>query len=616
MKKRLNTIKIVFFILVLFVVLRLGYWQIVLGDELSAKAENQRVTTRELEARRGEILFSDNQILASTEPSFLVYVQPNLLVQKYAKDPKMLEIYKRDFADKVAQVFWEEDQKQKPVLDLLTKDASESSQAALVAADPVLAEAQKKAEIEIIKNKIYEALGKNLYWVSLGKNVDISVKNRLEKMDLLGLGFQNATTRVYPEGSSSAHLLGFVGSDDYGIKTGYYGLEGNYNGELKGKPGVLTQERDAMGLPILIGEFIDKDATDGKKLVLNIDRAVQKIVEEKLRKGMEKYKAKGGSVVILEPNSGRVIAMASMPSYDPAYAVFYPKETYRNPITSDGYEPGSTFKVLVMAAAINEGLVTPQTTCDICSEPINMGGFTIKTWDNKYRPNQTMTDTIIHSDNTGMVFTGKKLGLQKMIEYIKRFGFDNITGIDLQDERSPDLRPEKDWKEIDLATSTFGQGISVTAIQLVRAVASIANGGFLMEPQIVSEIKDKDTDVKIQPRIVGQPITKETAEQVKNMMVAAVDEGESKFAKPKGYRIAGKTGTAQIPIAGHYDANKTIASFVGFAPAENPKFVMLVRYDSPATSIYGSETAAPTFFDIAKELFLYYGIPPQEEIAK
>ncbi len=211
-----------------------------------------------------------------------------------------------------------------------------------------------------------------------------------------------------------------------------------------------------------------------------------------------------------------------------------------------------------------------------------------------------------------MVFTGLKLGLDKFYSYLENFGFGNLTSIDLQDESSPDIRPKEEWREIDLATASFGQGIAVTPIQMVRAVSAIANGGKLMEPHVVKEIRDEAGVFEIKPKIIREIIKDSTALQVKEMMVQAVEEGEAKFFKPKGFKIAGKTGTAQIPVAGHYDPNKTIASFVGFAPADDPKFVMLISYDQPSTSIYGSETAAPTFFEIAKQLFTYYKIVPSE----
>ncbi len=604
---RLRLIKTFYFISIFLVVLRLGYWQILKSDDLTAKAESQRTLTQEAVGIRGEILFKDKTVLASSEPSFLVFAEPILIQTKEKMLTENLKglgtesEYRRQFAKKVALIFWEDQQN---TLKLMPKkiEATNSSQVKEETAE----QQQKK-----IEDEIYQKISKNLSWVSLAKKVDLETRKKLEDLNLVGIGFDESSRRFYPEASSSAHLLGFIGSDIYGNDTGYFGLEGYYNGELKGKKGILTQEKDAQGLPILIGKFLNRSPKPGKTLVLNIDRSIQYVAEQKIKKGVEKYGAKSGSVVIMEPKTGNILAMASYPSYDPRLSWAYPKELYKNPVTADGYEPGSTFKVLVMAAGINENLVKPDTKCDVCSGPLDLGGFTIRTWNNQYRANSTMTDVIINSDNTGMVFVANKLGIEKMYSYIKKFGFGETTGVDLQDESSPELRPKKDWKEIDLATSSFGQGISVSALQLVRAVSAIANGGRLMEPHVVSQIIDGNNIFKVQPRIIDSPITEETAKTITEMMVKAVDQGEAKFFKPKGYKIAGKTGTAQIPVAGKYDASNTVASFVGFAPADDPKFVMLVRYTEPTGLIFGAETAAPTFFEISKEIFNLYGIAPQ-----
>ncbi len=610
---RLKVIRIFFFLTLFFVVMRLGYWQVIRADDLSAKGESQRLETKQVLAKRGTVFFSDNSILASIQPAFLVFAQPkeinikleakrapSTLLSPESKGDIASEIneYKQNYAQKVAEIFWEDDQ----------KHSTDSGQ--------IIEEKKRIEQIDELKKGIFDKLSQNLYWISLGRKVNLDVKQRLEALNLIGLGFQDSSKRFYPEGSSSAHLLGFVGSDVFGSETGYFGLEGFYNGELKGRHGTLTLEKDALGVPILIGKFLTKESREGKDLVLNIDRTVQYIAETNIMKGVEKYGAKSGSVVIMDPKTGNILAMASSPAYDPQLPDLYPKENLKNPVTADSYEPGSTFKVLVMAAALNEEVVKPDTICDICSGPFSLSGYTIRTWNNKYHSGSNMTDVIVHSDNTGMVFISGKLGIDKMYDYIKKFGFGEMTNIDLQDEASPSIRDKKDWKEIDLATSSFGQGISATPLQIVRAVSAIANGGKLMEPHLVSEIKDGKSVYKINPKIVGEPVSEDTANSVKNMMVDAVDKGEAQYYKKAAgmlnYKVAGKTGTAQIPVAGHYDPTKTIASFVGFAPADDPKFVMLVRYVEPSSSIFGADTAAPTFFNIAKDLLLYYNIPPTE----
>ena len=265
-----------------------------------------------------------------------------------------------------------------------------------------------------------------------------------------------------------------------------------------------------------------------------------------------------------------------------------------------------------MVSALDAGLIKADTRCDICAEPVQIGEYAIKTWNGKYKENQTMIETIQNSDNTGMVFVGRKLGLDLMLSYFDKFGIGETTGVDLQGEVAATIRARDEWYPIDAATATFGQGITVTPIELITAFTAIANNGKRMEPHVVAAIETPDGEkISLPPKVLSNPISEKSAKIMTEMMVNAVDKGEAKWAKPKGYRIAGKTGTAQIAVEGHYDPDKTIASFIGFAPADDPKFLMLVVYDRP-TPIYGSETAAPTFFRVAKNILLHYGIQPKE----
>lgn len=564
---RIFLLKSIFLLFFLAIILRLFHWQIVKAEYLQSQAENQHFTNIKVNALRGNILFKDRFILSSSNPSFTVFAQPKLI----PKNEKINTGY------------------------LLAKILVEDGEM-----------------LDEIARGIINKISQDFLWVPIKKEISLEQKNFIEALNLTGIGFDQSSSRFYPEGSSSAHILGFVGSDAKGEDKGSYGIEGFYNRELKGVTGMSRHEKDALGLPILIGNFFTSQPQNGKNLVLNIDRTIQFIVEQSLKKGLEKYGAKAGSVLVMDPKTGAILALASYPNYDPKKYFEYPREYYKNPIVADQYEPGSTFKVLVMAAAINEDLVKPDTKCDICSGPVQISGFSIRTWNNKYEADSTMKDVIVHSDNTGMVFVGRKLGIDKLYEYLQNFGFGQTTNVDLEDESSPILRPKSQWKEIDLATHTFGQGIAVTPIQMIRAVSVIANNGYLMEPHVVNTIEDDNQVFEIKPKIIRQVLKESTAQTVKEMMTAAVEEGEARVFKPKGFKVAGKTGTAQIPVAGHYDPNKTIASFVGFAPADDPKFVMLVRYDQPTSSIFGAETAAPTFFEIAKQLFTYYKIAPNE----
>lgn len=546
-----------FFIFLFFVViLRLFYWQIVKADELSFWGRSQYGAQIELLPQRGEIRTLDNFPIATNKLSFLVFANP-----KEVKDKK-----------KTAEIL---------ATTLGMESASVSSQLSL-----------------------------DRVWVPLKSKMESREKEEIESLKLAGIGFREESSRFYPEASMAAHLLGFVGKNELGEDKGYFGLEGYYDRQLRGKPGIAIQIHDAFGRPILAKASGNSSVVNGRKLILNIDRSIQFLVEKRLKEGIEKYGAAGGMVGILDPKTGGMISMTSFPSFDPKNYQEYSEALFKNPFISNTYEPGSTLKSLVMAAALDSKAVDPQTRCPICDKSVEIGEYEIKTWNDKYHKDISMVDVIRYSDNTGMVFVARSLGLERMIEYLKKFGIGELTGIDLQGEVASSLRPQNLWYPIDLATAGFGQGISLTPIELLVAFASIGNEGKRMEPHVVSKIETPEGQtINIVPKVLNRPISLTTAKVMTEILVNAVDKGEAKWAKPKGYRIAGKTGTAQIPIAGHYDPNKTIASFIGFAPADNPRFAMFVILDRPTTSIYGSETAAPIFFDIAKDILTYYGIP-------
>jgi cell division protein FtsI/penicillin-binding protein 2 len=302
--------------------------------------------------------------------------------------------------------------------------------------------------------------------------------------------------------------------------------------------------------------------------------------------------------------------MASLPSFDPAKYSEYSNSLFKNPVISDSFEPGSIFKVLVMAAGLDDNVVKPDTTCDICSGPLKVDKYTIRTWNDKYHPNISMTDVMVNSDNVGMSFVGQKLGADTLYDYLHKFGIGEKTGIDLQGEAAPKLREKGTWNVVDLATASFGQGVAVTGMEMVRAVAAIANGGYLVTPTVVEAIKGDGWEQKVKSDPPTRIISQQAAEETTQMMVQAAENGEAKWCRIPGFNVAGKTGTAQIPVAGHYDVTNTNHSFIGFAPAGNPKFVMLVTLKSPTSSPWAAETAAPLWYSIAKDLFPYLGIQP------
>lgn len=586
--REIRWVYFVCFAVFILIIIRLFYWQVISRDSLQAKAEKQYLRDIELFPKRGEILASDGSPLVTNQTAYLIYANPKEII-----DPAQA-------AEKIQPIL---DQSDVATLSAeLSQNYNEDSY-------------QKEQELKRKDRelKLAEKISQtSLDWVLVGRKLSAIQKQQIEQLNIPGFGFTDEITREYPEGSMSAHLLGFVGLDDFGRDTGYFGLEGFYNRQLKGRLGLTKEETDAKGNPILLGDYGRIGENPGRTLKLTIDRSVQKTVEEELKYSIEAYQAKAGQVLVMDPHSGAIIASAAYPAYDPANYTKYPDINFVNPVVAETYEPGSTFKVLAMAAGINEKVIEPDTICPICDKPVEISGYKISTWDNKYHPNSTMTEVIQNSDNTGMVYLSQKLGFDKFYDYLKNFGFGDLTGVDIQDETYGVIRPEKDWKEIDLATASFGQGIGVTSIQMVRAVSAIANGGKLPTPHFVSEILESDNALKIAPEANNFKtiISKESADKVTQMMAKAVIAGEAHYKIPQGYSLAGKTGTAQIPVAGHYDPTKTIASFVGFGPLPNPKFVMLVRFTEPKSSPYGSETAAPTFFRIASEIFRLWSIPP------
>lgn len=558
MNLRLRATFLVILLSFFLIVARLFYWQVVKASELSSLGQQQYGGVITIAPQRGDIKSSDGFPLATSKVTYLVFA-----------DPKEITDKKKTFDTLVS------------MLDV--DSASVSAQLSL-----------------------------DKYWVPIASNVDLKTKAKLEALNLSGIGFEQEYSRFYPEASMAAQLLGFVGKDDQGNDKGYFGLEGYYDLLLKGKEGSAVQLHDATGKPILAKINQESSVTDGSNLILTINRAMQFLVERKLKEGIEQYGASSGMVVVMDPTTGGILAMASFPSFDPRDYQDFSQDIYKNPLITNLYEPGSTFKPIVMSSAFNAKVVTPETKCNTCAGPVQIGDYTLHTWNDKYFPNTNMVEVIQHSDNTGMIFVAQKLGVDNMLNYLDKFGIGNLTGIDLQGEVSPNLQPANQWYPVDLATAGFGQGISVTPIELLDAIGAIANNGKRMEPHVVAGVEAPDgTLTNISPKVLDQPVSEATAKVMTEILVNAVDKGEASWARLKGYRIAGKTGTASIPVAGHYDPNQTIASFVGFAPADNPKFVMLVILNRPTVSIYGAETAAPIFFDISKDLLSYFGIPPQ-----
>ncbi len=557
MSKRFVIVFSLFLLSFLAINLKLFQWQILKADTLVALAKSQSQTSFWLTPQRGDILASDGFPLATNKMAYVLFARPG---------------------------------------DMKDKDV-ESQLLATV--------------LDVSLATVSARLSTTSAWVPLDWHLPEAQKEQLDKLQLAGVGFDENPTRFYPEGSMAAQLVGFVGKDSAGVDTGYFGLEGYYDRQLKGRTVLATVVKDALNRPILSKTDDNIDETTGRTLQLHIDRTIQYDVEQKLLSGVEKYGAASGLAAVMDSHTGAILAMASFPNFNPSDFWDFDPASFRNPFVSDTYEPGSTFKPLVMAWAIDHGLVTPSTQCDTCSGPVTIGDATIHTWDDKYFPNTTMTEVIQHSDNTGMVYVAQKMKLDGMLSMLHDFHFDQLTGVDLQGEAEAQIHDKNNWYPVDLATAGFGQGLAVTPIQLLTAFNSLANDGIIMEPQVVASIQKEDgTTIDIQPKELGQSVSSTTTKVMREMLVNAVNKGEASFARVKGYRIAGKTGTASVAVAGGYNDPRTIASFIGYAPADDPKFTMLVILHEPASSIYGAETAAPIFFSIAKDIFTYWHILP------
>lgn len=545
---------------------RLFYWQVMKGPELHALAQTQYSQEKTLSTQRGQIRFADGQPLVTNLTQYVLFAQPHQLSQP---------------AEQVARALH----------------------------SVLLASASAEVNTQEVYSKLLSQLSDpSKKWVALQYRVSAEQKQAVEQLKIHGLGFDPYSVRAYPEASLAAQIAGFVGKNEAGEDIGYFGIEGKFNLELMGKLGKLERETDVRGRPILLKAGKEIEAQPGRDITLTIERDLQFLLEQKLLSGITRYGAKSGEAVIMDPSTGAIMAMASFPNYSPSEFYKYPAETYKNPLISEGYEPGSTFKVLTVAAGIDAGVVSPSTECTRCAGPRTIGEYTIKTWNDEYTPRITIEQGLAKSDNTAMIFVAEQVGEKRFTEYLRRFQIGEPSGVELQEDAGTPIRER--WGQIDLATASFGQGIATTGMQMMKAVSAIANDGKMMQPHTVQSVIVDGEAVRIEPKAIGQPITKSTANTVRDMMVTAAHQGEAKWAVLKDYTIAGKTGTAQIPVAGHYDEEKTMASFIGFAPAQDPRFVMLVKLREPQSSQWASETAAPLWYDIAEDLFLRMNIPP------
>jgi cell division protein FtsI/penicillin-binding protein 2 len=432
----------------------------------------------------------------------------------------------------------------------------------------------------------------------------------LQDLGLWGVRTLPSARREYAESDLAGALIGYVGRDGSGL----WGIEADYDPVLRGLEGYAIGERDGLGRPIAFSERVERAPQPGGEVQLTVDRYMQAIAEEHLRRAVEEYQATGGTVLIMNPHTGAILAMASLPSVslstldltDPDLS-----SLTRNRAITDLYEPGSVLKTLTTAAAIDLGLVSPDTTYDDTGA-VQVGTDVIRNWDFSANGVVTMTEFLQRSLNTGAVWLSQQIGAERFYQYLLQFGLGEPTHVGLSGEAEGIVRTVEDdeWYPVDLATNAYGQGLAATPLQVLTAVNAFANGGELMRPYVVSHVVGRDGVRTYEPVVVRQVISPETARTMASMMRDVVEGVPTHGARVPGYQVAGKTGTTLVSIPTGYDLNTTIASFVGFLPYEDPQVSILVKIDQPGGERnLGGEVAAPVFAGIAADVMEYLNIP-------
>lgn len=559
---RIATLFAVFSLLVGVIGYRLVAFQVLGSAQLQSEGRGYRVNARVILPRRGLVMDRGGLVLATNIPSTDIYAQPRKLTDKE----------RTDVAVKLA---------------------------------PVL-------------NTPYDRLlgrisAPNVEWSRVAQHVDDGTVATIRSLHLPGLVYQEEPNRTYPNGTFLSPLLGYTNSEGKGL----YGLEGRYNALVGGEPGVLVAETDAAQQPLAFGQQNYRAPVEGADLTLTIDSSIQRMCEEELARTITAQSAKGGTILVMDPQTGAIIASASLPTYNPNTYSDADTTAFVDPAISKVYEPGSTFKILTMAAGLQTGGITVQSTLTdpgyFQVEPDKIYNLDHTAWGP-----ETMTQVFERSSNVGASWIAKNTGKDKFYAMLRAFGMGQATGVDLDDEEIgvvnwPD-DPTKNWYPIHLATDSFGQGLSVTPLQMVTAASAIANGGTLYVPYVVTRV-DRRGEVVMdhKPQVARQVLRPEVAKDVTDMMTTATHSVLAPKINLPGYSIAAKTGTAQIPDpkTGQYDPNKTIASIISFFPAEKPLYTVLIKIDQPQKNALGGDVAAPALGRLAGQLLRYAGVPPK-----
>lgn len=535
-------------------------YQIKDHELLKQSAVAQRTWNKEVPSKRGNILDSDGHLLALDVVQWDVSASPPLVIEP------------EDLATRLAELLGQP------------------------------------------REEIYARLTSDEEWLPLANDVEYQAGEAILGLQAPGITCTPSYHRFYPEGELFAHVLGIV--NDTG--DGYYGVDGYYNQLLRGGEGKRLVEQNPVGQELPIGPQEELPPQPGNNLVLTLDRNIQYIAREELLRAIKEYGAESGTVLVMNPQTGALLASYSHPAFDPNEFARADLDRLADPAVSKLYEPGSVFKVITWAAGLDSGTISPGTTF-YDDGALEVGGRVIRNWDRQGHGLVTMQDGLVQSLNTVAAFTSTSMGKAVFYNYLRRFGLGALTHVDLDIEGPGMMKQPGDsnWFPSELGTNSFGQGIAVTPLQMISAVAAVANQGMLTQPYVVQQFIARDPEtgglrtIQVEPMVVRRAISQETAQTMTKMLVQVVESGATK-AKIPGYRVAGKTGTAQIPTPYGYHPSDTIGSFVGYVPADDPQFIVLVKLDKPTASPWGSQTAAPTFRAIAERILAYLQIPPDE----
>ncbi|MFX4261410.1 stage V sporulation protein D [Pelotomaculum propionicicum] len=560
-RKRITWVLIIAVVVFSGLILRLGWLQLVEGDRLRDEALEVRMRDVPVEAKRGTIYDRNgNELVTSVSVD-----------SAYAFPPQIED--KRGAADKIALA------------------------------------------LGMDNEEVYKKLTDNVGFVWLKRRIDFDSAQRLKSLEINGVELVEESRRFYHQESLAAHVLGFSGDDNQGLT----GVESVYDKELRGVPGRIVIEKDAVGrnIPEALHKLIPPEP--GHNLVLTIDQTIQFFVERELDKIVEAHKPKLAVIIVMDPKTGEVLAMGNRPTYNPGDWRKSPQSVWdHNPSIWYNYEPGSTYKIITAAAALEEGAVR---TGDAFYDPgyIKVADRTIRCWYDGGHGSQTFEEVAQNSCNPGFITVGLRLGKDRFYKYINAFGFGQKTGINLPGEEVGIQIPQNDATELNIATMSIGQSIAVTPLQLITAASAVANGGVLLKPTLVKAVTDANGQVvrEYKPEAVRQVISKNTSQTLMRLLTNVVSKGTGRNAFVDGYGAAGKTGTAQVVESGGYADGKYVASFAGFAPAEDPQIAVLVMVAEPTGAMYfGSQVAAPAFKAIAMDTLRYMRVPERPGVEK